>query len=76
MNKDEFHERRRQLDRRVGGGRITDRLKEAEEFSRKVRKAIQRRVVITGLGIVAPIGIGKEEFSNGLKEANKGLDRY
>jgi len=74
MNKDEFHERRLQLDRRLGGRRITDRLKEAEEFSRKVRKAIQRRVVITGLGIVAPIGIGKEEFSNGLKEGRNAVD--
>lgn len=33
-----------------------------------------RRVVITGLGVVSPIGIGKEEFLNSLKNGISGLD--
>ncbi len=34
-----------------------------------------RRVVITGAGVVSPIGIGVEEFWQGLKEGKNGIDR-
>ena len=34
-----------------------------------------RRVVITGFGCVTPIGIGREEFWNGLREGKSGVSR-
>lgn len=34
-----------------------------------------RRVVITGIGVVAPNGIGKEEFWNGLCQGKSGIDK-
>lgn len=36
--------------------------------------AQNKRIVITGLGIVSPIGSGKEEFWHGLKEGKCGID--
>ena len=33
----------------------------------------KRRVVITGLGCVTPIGVGKEEFWNGLVSGKNGI---
>lgn len=33
----------------------------------------QRRVVVTGLGVVSPIGIGKDEFWTGLKTGKNGV---
>lgn len=35
---------------------------------------MNRRVVITGLGIISPIGIGKEKFWNSLIEGKSGID--
>ena len=34
---------------------------------------MKRRVVITGLGVIAPNGIGKEAFWNALKEGKSGI---
>jgi len=34
----------------------------------------KRRVVVTGLGVVSPIGIGIDEFKKGLFEAENGID--
>lgn len=34
---------------------------------------MKRRVVITGIGVVSPIGIGKAAFWNGLKEGRSGI---
>lgn len=34
----------------------------------------KRRVVITGVGVISPIGTGKEEFFNSLKEGKSGID--
>jgi len=34
-----------------------------------------RRVVITGAGVVSPIGMGREEFWQALKEGRNGIDR-
>ncbi len=36
---------------------------------------MKRRVVITGMGVISPIGIGKEEFLKGLKETKIGIGR-
>ena len=36
---------------------------------------MNRRIVITGLGIVSPIGIGKESFTESLKNGKSGIDR-
>lgn len=35
-----------------------------------------KRVVITGLGIVSPIGIGIERFEAGLKAGQSGIARF
>ncbi|SHJ04971.1 beta-ketoacyl-ACP synthase II [Lutispora thermophila] len=35
----------------------------------------KKRVVITGLGIISPIGIGKNAFFTGLKEGQSGVDK-
>ncbi|KNF08777.1 3-oxoacyl-[acyl-carrier-protein] synthase 2 [Gottschalkia purinilytica] len=35
---------------------------------------MQKRVVITGIGVISPIGIGKEEFYNSLLEGKSGID--
>ena len=34
----------------------------------------KRRVVITGLGVISPVGIGKDQFFNSLKEGYCGID--
>ncbi|MBF8982174.1 beta-ketoacyl-ACP synthase II [Lutibacter sp. B2] len=34
-----------------------------------------RRVVVTGIGAITPIGIGKNEFLNSLKEGKSGIDK-
>jgi len=34
----------------------------------------KRRVVVTGIGVISPIGIGKEEYFKGLKEGKCGVD--
>src|SRR2546422_9225385 len=35
----------------------------------------RRRVVVTGMGVITPIGIGKESFWAGLMEAGSGVGR-
>ncbi|MCK4494853.1 MAG: beta-ketoacyl-[acyl-carrier-protein] synthase II, partial [Candidatus Aminicenantes bacterium] len=35
----------------------------------------EHRVVVTGLGVVTPIGVGLEEFWKGLKEGRNGISR-
>ena len=35
----------------------------------------KRRVVITGIGVVSPIGIGKDEFFKSLREGTCGIDK-
>jgi len=34
---------------------------------------VNKRVVITGIGVVSPIGIGKEEYVRALKEGKSGV---
>jgi len=36
---------------------------------------VKRRVVITGLGVIAPNGIGKDEFWKSLKEGKSGINK-
>ena len=36
---------------------------------------MKRRVVITGMGVVAPNGIGKDEFWTSLKEGRSGIKK-
>ena len=36
---------------------------------------MKNRVVITGIGVVSPIGIGKDNFWNALVEGKNGIDR-
>jgi 3-oxoacyl-[acyl-carrier-protein] synthase II len=36
-------------------------------------KMTKRRIVITGIGVIAPNGIGKEQFWNALKEGRSGI---
>ena len=36
---------------------------------------MKRRVVITGLGVITPNGIGKDEFWNALKEGRSGINK-
>ncbi len=38
-------------------------------------QGIQRRVVITGIGAITPIGVGKEGFWEGLKSGRSGVQR-
>ncbi len=47
---------------------VTDRPINASQFTR-------RRVVITGMGVISPIGIGREAFTQGLKEGRSGVRR-
>lgn len=36
---------------------------------------MKNRVVVTGIGVITPIGIGKDAFWEGLKEGRSGVDR-
>src|SRR5437870_1378123 len=36
---------------------------------------MDRRVVVTGMGIISPIGVGKEAFWQSLIEGKSGIDR-
>src|SRR5699024_3559977 len=35
---------------------------------------MERRVVITGMGIISPVGIGKEKFWNSIQSGQSGID--
>ncbi len=43
-------------------------------FNKERKYLNKRRVVITGIGIISPIGVGKEEFFKSLKEGKCGVD--
>lgn len=36
---------------------------------------MSRRVVVTGMGVITPIGLGVDEFWAGIKEGKIGFDR-
>ena len=42
---------------------------------RFMRKKVRKRAVITGVGVVSPIGIGISDFWEGLQEGRTGMDR-
>lgn len=53
-----------------------DKRKDSESINiLKPRKTDGRRAVITGIGVVSPIGIGKEEFLEGLLSSKSGVHR-
>jgi len=79
-------ETRRKKDRRIEDKRINfrnrrrfDRRMDIEEFkkiifaSKKDQSPDKRRIVITGIGVVAPNGIGKEEFWENLANGVSGI---
>ena len=39
------------------------------------KQASQRRVVITGIGVVSSIGLGKDKFWNALKKGRSGVSK-
>ena len=41
----------------------------------KLEEIKRRRVVVTGIGVVSPIGIGKSSFWEGLKSGQSGVDK-
>lgn len=47
---------------------VTDRAINASQF-------VRRRVVITGIGVLSPIGIGRQAFADGIKEGRSGVRR-
>src|SRR5207302_1612637 len=47
---------------------VTDRVIYASQF-------VRRRVVITGIGVLSPIGIGRQAFADGIKQGRSGVRR-
>lgn len=47
---------------------VTDRPINASQF-------VRRRVVITGIGVISPIGIGRQTFTDGLNQGRSGVRR-
>ena len=47
---------------------VTDRAMNASQL-------VRRRVVITGIGVLSPIGIGRQAFADGIKEGRSGVRR-
>ncbi len=47
---------------------VTDRAINASQF-------VRRRVVITGIGVLSPIGIGRPAFADGIKKGRSGVRR-
>ena len=48
---------------------------DALPLSNAVRRSEGRRVVVTGVGIISPIGIGKAAFTQGLRDGKNGVNR-
>jgi len=66
---------RRGSERRAKTKELQERLWKAEMIIRKVKKTMDRRVVITGLGVIAPNGIGKDAFWKAIIQGKSGVDR-
>jgi len=66
---------RRRIDRRAKTKELKERLWKAEMIIKKVKKTMDRRVVITGLGVIAPNGIGKDAFWEAIVHGKSGVDR-
>lgn len=64
---------RRRSDRRTKTKELKERLWKAEMVLKKVKKTMDRRVVITGLGVITPNGIGKEAFWKAIKSGKSGI---
>lgn len=66
---------RRRSERRTKTKELKERLWKAEMVLKKVKKTMDRRVVITGLGVIAPNGIGKDAFWAATVQGKSGVDR-
>jgi len=66
---------RRKTERRAKTKELKERLWKAEMVLKKVKKTMDRRVVITGLGVIAPNGIGKDAFWKAIVQGKSGVDR-
>jgi len=66
---------RRKSDRRAKTKELKERLWKAEMILKKVKKTMDRRVVITGMGVIAPNGIGKDVFWDAIIHGKSGVDR-
>jgi len=66
---------RRKTERRAKTKELKERLWKAEMMLKKVKKTMDRRVVITGLGVIAPNGIGKDAFWEAIVHGKSGVDR-
>ena len=53
----------------------SERAIDALRLSNVVQRKEGRRVVVTGVGIISPIGIGKAAFTQGLRDGKNGVDR-
>ncbi len=66
---------RRRFERRASVLQLKQNLREKELELQKVKSKTKNRVVITGLGVVAPNGIGKEAFWQAIKGGKNCVDR-
>jgi len=65
---------RRRSERRAKTRELQERLWKTEMIIKKVKKTTERRVVITGLGVIAPNGIGKDTFWEAIVQGKSGVD--
>lgn len=73
--RDKRIEERRLLDRRSNIEELQEAYRKNEILIKNIKKSLQRRVVITGMGVVAPNGIGKDAFWKAIKEGKNCVDR-
>ena len=73
IENNKFAPERRRSDRRTKTKELKERLWKAEMMIKKVKKTMDRRVVITGLGIIAPNGIGKDAFWEAIVQGKSGI---
>jgi len=66
---------RRRSERRTKTKELKERLWKVEMVLKKVKKTMDRRVVITGLGVIAPNGIGKDSFWKAIIKGKSGVDK-
>jgi 3-oxoacyl-[acyl-carrier-protein] synthase II len=75
IENNKFAPERRRSDRRTKTKELKERLWKAEVMLKKVKKTMERRVVITGLGVIAPNGIGKDAFWEAIVQGKSGVGR-
>lgn len=65
---------RRSSDRRRSIAELQEHVWEQQETFKRIRRAFERRVVITGIGAIAPNGFGVKDFWSGLKKGVNCVD--